>query len=98
MNDNELLDLLKKEPQSGLSAVVRQYSAYVMKIAYVKLGEVCTNEDIEEAVSDIFFKFYKMGTDCGFAMTSVRGILSVIAERHCIDIFRRQRSYDETID
>ena len=45
MNDNELLDLLKKEPQRGLSAVVRQYSAYVMKIAYVKLGEVCTNED-----------------------------------------------------
>ena len=31
-------------------------------------------------------------------MRSVRGLLSVIAERHCIDLFRRHSKYDETLD
>lgn len=58
MEDNELLGLLKNSPQEGLAAVVKQYSAYVYKIAYTRLGRVCSREDIEEAVSDIFMRFF----------------------------------------
>ena len=58
MEDNELLGLLKNSPQKGLAAVVKQYSAYVYKIAYTRLGRVCSREDIEEAVSDIFMRFF----------------------------------------
>ena len=47
MNDTQLTKLLKDDPQKGFEAVIRQYSAYVMKIAYTRLRDVCTREDIE---------------------------------------------------
>ena len=88
MTDMELLELLRKDPDNGLKSVVLQYSAYVMKIAYIKLSGVCTAEDMEEAVSDIFLKFFNAGVKSGFAFESVRGSLSLIAGRHCVDVFR----------
>lgn len=84
MNDKELLMLLRSDPQRGLAQVVGQYGAYVHKIAYTRLREVCTREDIEEAVSDIFLMFYNIGKKTSFDMRSVQAVLSVIAKRHCI--------------
>ena len=98
MNDKELLELLRKNPENGLAAAVQQYSAYVLKIARVRLGEVCTREDIEEAVSDIFLMFYTSGRERGFELVSVKGYLAVIAQRHCISLFHRYSSQEETLD
>ena len=92
MTDKELVEKLKSSPREGLAAVVDRYTAYVMKIARTKLGGICSSEDIEEAVSDIFFKFYQTGLSCGFDIRSVRAYLSVIAGRHCTDVFRRHIS------
>lgn len=97
MTDKELLLLLRKKPQAGLESVVRQYSNYVLKIAYTRLESVCTYEDIEEAVSDIFLKFFMAGEKNGFSFKSVRGSLSIIAGRHCIDIFRKKCRRTEEI-
>lgn len=97
MNDKELLMLLKSDPERGLAQVIGQYGAYVHKVAYTRLGDVCTGEDIEEAVSDIFLMFYSIGKKTGFDMRSVRALLSVIAKRHCINIFHRQCRQEETL-
>lgn len=98
MNDNELLALLRNEPERGLAQTVKQYSAFVYKIASAKLYDVCTKEDIEEAVSDIFFLFFTNGNKNDFEMRSVRAMLSVIAKRHCINIFHKQSRSSETVD
>ncbi len=90
MNDKELLRLLKADPERGLAQTVGQYGAYVYKIAFTRLGEVCSKEDIEEAVSDIFLAFFEEGRKRGFDVRSVGGFLTVIAKRHCIDVFRRE--------
>ena len=90
MNDKELLWLLKDDPERGLAQTVGQYSAYVHKIAFTRLGEVCSKEDIEEAVSDVFLAFFEEGRKHGFDVRSVGGFLTVIAKRHCIDVFRRE--------
>lgn len=87
MNDKQLTELLRRDHERGLAEVVRMYSAYVMKIVRTKLSDVCTHEDIEEAVSDIFLKFYAAGVGSGFEMRSVKAYLSVIAERHCVNLF-----------
>lgn len=87
MSDTELLELLKNDPQTGLAAVVRAYSKYVLKIAYNRLGGVCTREDIEEAVSDIFLLFYKSAQKQGFELRSVKAYISVIAARHCVNVY-----------
>lgn len=89
MADKELLELLRRDPERGLAEAVGQYGGYVMKLAYARLHSVCTREDMEEAVSDIFLKFYESGQKSGFDMQSVRGSLSVIGGRHCIDVFRK---------
>jgi RNA polymerase sigma-70 factor (ECF subfamily) len=92
MTDKELIIKMKCSPPEGLAAVVDRYTAYVMKIARTKLGGICSSEDIEEAVSDIFFKFYQTAQSCGFEIRSVRAYLSVIAGRHCTDVFRKHIS------
>ncbi|MBR1752168.1 MAG: RNA polymerase sigma factor [Ruminococcus sp.] len=98
MNDNEITMLLKEDAQKGFEAVIRKYSAYVMKIARTRLIEVCSREDIEEAVSDIFLKFYYAVKERSFDIPSVKGLLAVIAQRHCTDVFRRQSKCEEMLD
>ncbi|MBO6140638.1 MAG: sigma-70 family RNA polymerase sigma factor [Ruminococcus sp.] len=97
MEDKKLIELLKASPQKGLSEIVMSYSPYVYKIAFTKLRDICTKEDIEEAVSDVFLKFYQSGMACGFELRSVRGLLAVIAARHCTDIFRSRCNGFETV-
>lgn len=98
MNEKMLLQLLVSDPEKGLAAVVGEYSTYVYKIALTKLSDVCTKEDIEEAVSDIFLKFYLSGKECGFNIRSLKGYLSVIAARHCVDVFRKKCREEQTLD
>lgn len=97
MSDKELIQLLKQDPEKGLEAVVIRYTAYVMKIARTKLDNICTQEDMEETVSDVFFAFYRQGQKCGFEIRSLRAYISLIAERHCVDIFRQRVRQDSTI-
>lgn len=95
MNDNELLELLRSEPERGLAQIVVNYSAYVYTIAYSRLSDVCSREDIEEVVSDIFLNFYNIGKQNGFEIRSVKAMLSVIAKRRCIDSFRSQSNREQ---
>lgn len=90
MTDKELTDLLKNDPQEGLAAVVRQYSAYVYKIVYTRLRDICGREDIEEAVSDIFMRFYLASQNSEEEIRSVCAYLSATAQRHCINLFNRR--------
>ena len=95
MNDNELLELLRSEPERGLAQIVVNYSAYVYTIAYSRLSDVCSREDIEEVVSDIFLNFYNIGKQNGFEIRSVKAMLSVIAKRRCIDSLRSQSNREQ---
>ena len=97
MTDKELIRMLKKDRERGLAAVIDRYTAYVLKIAHIKLDGICTNEDIEEAVSDVFFIFYKKGEESGFELRSVRAYLSLIAERRFTDIFRQHIKLSESV-
>ncbi|MBR1422285.1 MAG: sigma-70 family RNA polymerase sigma factor [Ruminococcus sp.] len=97
MNDKELLMLLKSDSERGLAQVIGQYGAYVHKVAYTRLRDVCSREDIEEAVSDVFLMFYNTGKKTSFDMRSVQAVLSVIAKRHCINIFRKQCRHEKTV-
>ena len=89
MNDTELLELLKSSPQEGIAAAVKKYSAYVYKIVFTRLRGVCTNEDIEEAVSDIFMKFYLASQKNDTEIYSVCAYLAVTAQRHSINVFKK---------
>lgn len=91
MNDKELLNMLLNDPRRGLEQTVRAYSPYVKKIVRVKLSGICTNEDIEETVSDIFVMFYQSIGRYGTEVRSVRALLAVIARRKCADTYEQMK-------
>lgn len=96
MTDKQIAQLLESDCEAGLTAAVKQYSGYVYKIVLTRLSGVCAKEDIDEAVSDIFFKLFSAAKE-GKEFTSVGGYLSVIAQRHCIDIFRKVTGKAQTV-
>ena len=97
MTDKMILQLLKSDPQAGLSAVVDKYSAYILKIVRIKLNDICTAEDMEEAVSDIFLEFFLSGKRCGFEINGLKSYIAVIARRHCAKMFAKHTASPETI-
>ncbi len=97
MTDSELIILLKNDPERGLAEKVDKYSGYVYKIAYSKLSGVCRREDIEEAASDIFMKFYEYITAAEKPVAVVAPYLAVIAKRHSINLYKKHISDTEVI-
>lgn len=96
MTDKEIAQLLEHDSEAGLAAAVQQYGGYVYKIVLTRLSGICAKEDIDEAVSDIFFKLFTAAKG-GKTFTSVGGYLSVTAQRHCIDLFRKVTGRAQTV-
>ena len=99
MTDKEIALLFGSDPDKALAEAVKLYSGYVYKIVLTRLSGICAKEDIDEAVSDIFFKLFSAARD-GKEFTSVGGYISAIAQRHCIDVFRKitSRAQDIPLD
>lgn len=97
MTNKELLDMLIRDPARGLEHTVRQYTPYVMKIVRTKLSGYCSNEDVEEIVSDIFLLFYQSIGRYGGNVRSVKALLAVIARRKCADSFERLKKQSDHI-
>lgn len=88
-SDNELLLLLRNNPEKGLEEIMDIYAGFVYTIAYGKLSSVGTKEDIEECVSDIFYTFYRHINAIDLEKGSIKAYLGVISKRKAIDGFRK---------
>ncbi|MBR1750377.1 MAG: sigma-70 family RNA polymerase sigma factor [Ruminococcus sp.] len=97
MTDKELIELIKREPEQGLSELLDRYSGYVCTIAFSKLSGVCGKEDIEEAVSDIFMSFYEYVLKSEKELTAIAPFLAVIAKRQSINLYKKHISKAETV-
>ncbi|MBR3446321.1 MAG: sigma-70 family RNA polymerase sigma factor [Oscillospiraceae bacterium] len=87
MTDEQLIRLLRDDPERGFAALISAYSGYVYTIAANKLNSCGTPQDIEEAVSDVFLQFYQWMQAHPDADIRIRALLAVIAKRHCINRF-----------
>ena len=85
MTDDALTELLRTDPERGMTALVQQYSGYIYIIVKNKLLGAGTHEDIEEAVSDVFVMFYRWQQNHTVPCRSVRAMLAVMAKRHAIN-------------
>ncbi|MBR5947213.1 MAG: sigma-70 family RNA polymerase sigma factor [Clostridia bacterium] len=56
MNDKNLLQLLKKDPNAGMDKLIKLYSGLVFGIARGIMLESCNSAEIEDCVSDVFIK------------------------------------------
>ena len=89
MTQEEILVLMKTDPQKGMIALTEQYTALVWKVIWGKLSGICSTEDVEETVSDVFLEFYRKKNCVDFSKGSLSSFLITLAQRRAIDEFRR---------
>jgi RNA polymerase sigma-70 factor (ECF subfamily) len=87
MTDQEMIVFLHTNPQRGFEIIINQYTGLMYKIAYNKLSSVCTREDIEECVSDIFVLFYEQRAAIDLSRGSIKSFLMILAKRTAIKRF-----------
>lgn len=83
--DKKILFLLKKSPEEGLSLALNTYGGAVKTICKNILTE-CKTEDIEEAISDTFFKLWKnIGKFKKEKNSSLKSYIYAIARNTALD-------------
>lgn len=88
LQDSELLQLLRKKPEKALDKMINIYSGLVYTIASDKLSLICSKEDIEECVSDVFYEAYRQRDVIDLQKGSIKAFIAVVAKRKAIDIYR----------
>ncbi len=69
--------------------MMRIYSGLIYSIVYNKNATVCTKEDFEECVSDVFVSFYNERSKIDLSKGSIKAFISVIAKRKAITTYRK---------
>lgn len=90
MTDKEILSVLFENSEAGMQKVFDKYVALVYKIVLQKTKDVCSKEDVEETVSDVFVDFYNSFPKIDFDKGTLMTFLITIANRKAIDCFRRK--------
>lgn len=88
MFDHTILELIKKNPERGMSELINQYTGLVYTIINNKISNFCSKEDIEEAVSDVFTAFYYKSKTIDLSKGTISAYLSSIAKRKAVDKLR----------
>lgn len=91
MGDPELLDLLRRDPEEGMKALIARYGALVYAAAKSRLpqGTFCP-ADVEGCAADAFSEFYLDLDKYDPARGSIRAWLCTIARHNALDLARRR--------
>jgi len=92
-NDNELFSLLIDDPEKGLKKIMHSYMGFVYTIVHGKLSGVCSKQDIDECVSDVFYKIYKTRALIDSEMGSLKSYIAVLSKRTAIDFYRKLQKH-----
>ncbi len=91
--DENLLQLLRYQPEKGLKMLMDSYLGLVYNIVRNKLYSTCSIEDIEECVSSVFFEIYESRNNIDLSKGSLKSFLAVIAKRRAIDLYRNKENF-----
>lgn len=90
MQDDELMNILKTDPNTGMTLLLRQYAGLIYSVVKHKLaGQSFCDADIEHCVADTFSEFYCDLDKFREAAGSIRAWLCVIARHNAFDRLRR---------
>lgn len=92
ISDLNLIELLSNRPEEGLELMMDTYMNLVYTIVCNQLENICSNEDIEECVSDVFFDVFKYRDKINLEKGSIKGFLSIVAKRKAIDLYRKNKT------
>lgn len=89
MSDRQILELLYEDSNRAMELLYDQYIGLLYYIVKHKIGEVGTNEDVEECVSNILYQFYEQRTRVDLSKGTIKAYLCVMANRMAIDTYRK---------
>ena len=91
MEDRELLQLLRKDPSTGMEQLMNKYTALVYAVVKGKLSEsYYVSSDIEDCVADVFSEFYTELIRYDPKVSSIKSYLCILARNHAVDIVRKR--------
>ena len=98
MQDDELINILKTDPNTGMTLLLKQYGGLVYSVVKHKLaGQTFCDADIEHCVADTFSEFYCDLDKFHEAAGSIRAWLCVIARHNAYDRLRRYKKEAGTL-
>ncbi len=89
MTEQELILLLRRQPDRGLSALIDRYTGLVLAVLRKKGGNLLQREDLEELASDCFLAVYDMRDRLDPAKGSLATLLASVAQKKAVDRLRR---------
>ncbi len=89
MSDIELLDLLQKNPEKGLKALIAQYGGLVYAVVRRNLPESLCAADAEACAAEVFSEFYLDLDKFDPSKGSIKAWLCIIARHNAVDLARR---------
>jgi RNA polymerase sigma-70 factor (ECF subfamily) len=95
--EQELHELLNRDPEQGLSQIMDVFTTFVWTIAHGKLSGSCSRHDIEECVSDVFYEVYKTRSTIDLEKGSLKSYIAVVAKRKAVDTYRRLCRHSATV-
>ncbi|MBQ2062556.1 MAG: sigma-70 family RNA polymerase sigma factor [Oscillospiraceae bacterium] len=96
MDEAALLELLRSDPQQGMTALIDAYGGLIHAVVRGKLRGF-GQSDVEACVADAFSEFYCDLDRYDPAQGSIRSWLCVIARHNALDLLRRHYREGQTV-
>lgn len=98
MTDEILMDLLCRDAEAGMCALMEAYMKLVCHVVRGRLDGLCPAEDMEECVSDVFCAFFRQRATIDLRRGSIKSYLCAMARNLAADVARARRREPETVD
>ena len=89
MTDVKWLELLEKSPKKAHTMLIEEYGGYVYAVVIDKLRSLCSSEEIEDCVSDVFVELFTNIHNFDSSKGSLKGYISVVSKRAAINAYRK---------
>lgn len=97
MEEKELIELVRSQPEYGYTLLIQEYSNLVYAIAWNKLKLVASKEDVEDCVSEIFVSIYQSFDRFDESRYDLKSFISMVAKRVSISQWRKKSRLDRFV-
>lgn len=97
MEEQDLVNLLNENSQKGIEAIIERYSGLVYCLIRNKVSGVCSSQDIEECVSDVFFALFRQRDRIDLTKAKLQTYICVIAKRKAITLYQKTLKKGNTV-
>ena len=89
MSEEELLRLMRQEPERGAALFMERYLRLIWSIVAGRAGSVAGRAELEDCVSDVVYELYRDMDKIDLSRGSLKGYVAVRARRSAVELYQR---------